>query len=80
VVETTADLIAQLRRQQPTTDDIEACVDWLRSKGLVGAVDARSRLRRALTEDPDGWTHGVAANVRKAIRDFIEFRTGTRPR
>jgi hypothetical protein len=79
VAETTADLIAELRQHQPTTDDIEACVDWLRSKGLVGAVDARSRLRRALTEAPDAWTDGVAADVRKAIRDFIEFRSGIRP-
>jgi hypothetical protein len=79
MAETVADLIAQLRCHQPTTDDIEDCVDWLRSRSLVGAVDARSRLRRALTEEPDGWTHGVAADIRKAIRDFIEFQTGTRP-
>jgi hypothetical protein len=77
---TTADLIAQLRRHQPSDDQIEACVGWLRSKGLVGAGDARSRLRRALTEDPASWTDGVAADVRKAVRDFIEFQTGTRPR
>jgi hypothetical protein len=34
----------------------------------------------SLTEDADGWTDGVAADIRKAIRDFIEFRTGTRQR
>jgi hypothetical protein len=80
MAQTTADLIAQLRRHRPNDDQIEECVSWLRSKGLVSARDVRSRLRRALTEDPATWTEGVAADVRKAVRDFIEFQTGTRPR
>lgn len=80
VARSTYDLVSELRRMRPSSDDIERCVDWLRSKGLVGAGDARSRLARALVEDPATWTDGVAANVRKAIRDFIEYRTGERPR
>ena len=44
------------------------------------AGDARSRLRRVLTQDPGGWTDGVAADLPRAIRDFIVFRTGRRPR
>lgn len=80
VARSTHDLVSELRRLRPSSDDIERCVDWLRTKGLVGAGDARSRLARALVEDPATWTDGVAADVRKAIRDFIEYRTGQRPR
>ncbi len=76
----TGDLIAQLRRLDPTPGDIEGCVDWLASRGLVGARHARSRLNRALKERPETWTDGVAADIRKAIRDFVEYRTGRRPR
>ena len=77
---TTATLIAELRRLDPTAERIEAVVDWNRRRGLVGALDTRSRLNRALDEDPAGWTDGVAADVRKAIRDFVECHTGRRPR
>ena len=58
-------------------DQIEACVGWLRSKGLVGAGDVRSRLRRALTEDPD--TAGRAPHDTLAVwADWLQSQGDAR--
>lgn len=76
------ELLDELDRLRPVPDDeIERFGDWLRSsRGIEErpTSDYKSRLRRALTDGSDweNWTSGVQANMKTAIRAFIEFRGG----
>jgi hypothetical protein len=77
-----AELLDELHRLLPVPDDeIERFGGWLRrSRGIEERPisDYKSRLRRALTDGSDweNWTSGVQANMKTAIRAFIEFRSG----
>ncbi|MGH3850739.1 MAG: hypothetical protein ACRDRT_13725 [Pseudonocardiaceae bacterium] len=76
------ELLDQLDRLRPVLhDEIERFGDWLRSsRGIEERPisDYKSRVRRALTDgsESEDWTSGVQANMKTAIRAFIEFRRG----
>ncbi len=76
------EILDELDRLRPVRDDeIQRFGHWLRSsRGIEERPisDYKSRLRRALTDGSDweAWTSGVQANMKTAIRAFIEFRSG----
>jgi hypothetical protein len=76
------ELLRELDKLQPVPhDEIERFGDWLRtSRGIEERPisDYKSRLRRALIDGAEweAWTAGVQANMKTAIRAFIEFRQG----
>lgn len=76
------ELLGRLDALRPVaSEEIERFGDWLRrSRGIEErpVSDYKSRLRRALTDGAqwEDWTDGVQANMRTAIRAFIEFRGG----
>lgn len=75
------ELLDELDRLRPVRqDEIERFGDWLRGSREIEErpiSDYKSRLRRALTDGSDwgDWTPGVQANMKTAIRAFIEFRS-----
>lgn len=77
-----ADLLDELDSLRPVPDEeLERFGDWLRaSRGIEERPisDYKSRLRRALADGSEwaGWTSGVQANMKTAVRAFIEFRAG----